>query len=148
MILAALLIVGVLLIENLASFNPLKEKLQSKVVPTGYLDRGQLGRALKGMNLVYSVPNDNTVLQKSQPPKPSGGSVADLFPKTRVVGDYLYHSNPGRALDLPSSAALDPGDLPAGWPVISIAIDEEHLFNSATGMLANPYGRSERWERC
>ncbi|MFC1664780.1 CotH kinase family protein [Pseudomonadota bacterium] len=145
-VLGVLLLAGIVIIENQTSLFPLKNKLQSKVIPTAYLDQGQLGKVLKYMNLVHSEANDNTVLRISDD---TDRSIlrASLFPKNRKIGSYLYRANPGQAFGLPSSTALQTDKLAPGLPVISIAIDKEHLFNSKNGIISNGKNKGEGWEK-
>ena len=48
---------------------------------------------------------------------------------------------------LPSTTAVDPAEVEAGLPLLSLWVDRNALYNPVTGILANTHGRGRQWER-
>ena len=42
---------------------------------------------------------------------------------------------------------MDPAEVEAGLPLMSLWVDRNDLYNPVTGILANKYGRGRAWER-
>jgi hypothetical protein len=73
-------------------FHPLKNYLQNRSVPTGMLNSGFLGKNLKYLGLVQTVPNDFSRFSKD-----AVGTLdpnANIFQKKRQVTDRLFEANP------------------------------------------------------
>jgi len=137
-------LIGVWL-EKEQYFSSLKRIFQSQEIPTALINYGPLGKLSKRRGFVYTVKNDYNLYPKS------GKAIADLnaniFQKKRQVGKYLFRANPGRAEGFPSSEIIAKKYYQQGWPLISIAIDPEYLYDPVTGILMNITGRGRSWER-
>ncbi len=132
-------------LERVAGFQTAKAALRDPAVPTALLNHGSLGRLLRHLRLVRSVPNDGSLHPKSAYVKTALD--AGLFQKKRVVGAWLYESNPEwvdeLAAGFPEQSKIDPGWLRPGWPLIALDVAPEDL----AGLLRRPEGRGKEWER-
>lgn len=63
-----------------------------------------------------------------------------VFPELR----FAVHRRPA---DMPSTRAVPPRDLAAGYPVMSVVVDRDDLFDPERGLLVHPMERGGEWER-
>lgn len=132
-------------LERVAAFQTAKAALRDPTVPTALLNRGSLGRLLRHLRLVRPVPNDGSLHPKSAYAKTALD--ASLFQKKRVVGGWLYESNPDWVEDwtgrTATHSAVDPAWLHSGLPLLALdlaAADMNDLLNQ-------PKGHGKEWER-
>jgi hypothetical protein len=64
----------------------------------------------------------------------------DLFPALR----FAIHRNPA---EMPSTLAVPERDRTIGYPLLSLVVDPDDMFDGRRGLLANPAGRGREWER-
>jgi hypothetical protein len=64
----------------------------------------------------------------------------DLFPGLR----FAINRSPA---DMPSTLAVRERDRTAGYPLLSVAVEGNDLFDRQRGLLANPMGHGRDWER-
>lgn len=132
-------------LENSEYFRPLRSTLRSRSVPTGMLNYGALGKNLKRMERILAVPNDFQRFPKSG--RASIDRNANIFQKKRLVTDRLFISNPRGAAGFPSTRMMAGKTFHKGWPVISIAVDKDFLYDEKTGILTNFTKRGREWEK-
>ena len=132
-------------LERVAAFQAAKAALRDPAVPTALLNRGSLGRLLRHLRLVRPVPNDGALHAKSAYSKTALD--AGLFQKKRVVGGWLYESNPDWVADwtgrTAAHSAVDPAWLRSARPLIALDVAAADL----TDLLNQPEGRGKEWER-
>ncbi len=109
------------------------------------LNYGAFGKILKKLTLVKPIPNDESRFPATE------NEIYDLetitFQKKRQIDDALYTINPQRAQGLESTLILAGKENRKGWPIFSIAIREDDLFDPETGIVANTDKRGRKWER-
>ena len=112
-------------LESATWFDPIREVMQSPSVSAQALEIGELGRILRGQDVVYST-------------------------HTHPASRWRLHSrrevlrfNPDRSKP-PPSEALAADQLVGSWPLICVSADEGDLYDPDRGILIN---WSERWER-
>jgi len=132
-------------LENSEYFRPLRSTLRSRSVPTGMLNYGALGKNLKRMERILAVPNDFQRFPKSG--RASIDRNANIFQKKRLVTDRLFISNPRGAAGFPSTRMMAGKTFHKGWPVISIAVNKDFLYDEKTGILTNFTKRGREWEK-
>jgi hypothetical protein len=141
----ALFLVGGFLLEGSVRFAPLKQALRQHAVHAGMLNRGSLGDAVKRMGLVRAVPTESSRLERE--PGSAAEEKVGPFPKKRQVGRIMYEANSARGEGMPSSDVIGEDDFVEGWPLLSIFVDEDDLYDERTGLLANKRERGKEWER-
>lgn len=137
------------LLEDLAWFRQLRIALQSKAVPTGILNYGEMGAILKELGYVQLVDNDNGRFPRTDDDLDEDQRRLELLPfqKKRHVDEYLYLANPAGRYGL--LRQFFPGGLTAKghWPVLAIRLPEEDLHDPAKGLLMHRDQKGRQWER-
>ena len=137
-------LVGGYWLDRCAYLQPLRGDLRTGSIPTALLDYGGVGKIIRCLGLVRSVPNDFERFSKLTGTREENS--LSVFQRKRQVGSYLYEANVGGAYAFPSSAVLDGVTLPDGWPVVSIVAAEDDL-HGPQGIMENTGGRGREWER-
>ena len=135
--------------ENADSFTALKNRLQSRSVPSAMLQYGSMGQLLRKMDLVGVIPNDYS--QYFYAKTSQFDAQRRIFRRKGRIGIQLA-SVEGIGVDpenMPSSLVMGPEQLQGELPVLSISIDENDLHDPTIGLLAgeNVFKRGRNWER-
>ena len=134
-----------LFLERSPIFATARSAMQSNRVPTGLLNTGGFGEALKELQLIRAVPNDFETFPRSEDGQPVLGD--NVFQRKRFVGERLYEAVPGAGENMPSSLILTRGQTDPGHPVISVVVDRELLTGEEKGIVTNFSERGREWER-
>ena len=137
-------LVGGYMLERCARLQPLRRDLRSESVPTALLDYGGVGKIVRRLGLVRSVPNDFERFAKLTGTRQENS--LSVFVRKRQIGPYLYEANVGGASSYPSSTVLDGVTMKDSWPVISIVAAEDDL-RGPRGIIKNTNARGREWER-
>jgi len=144
-------IVGLLLmlaasagLEDCGYLRPLRQSLQSDVIPAEMINCGSFGRVVSRLGLFQPVPNDFTRFVRTDPFRSDGE--ASIFQKKRVVGDFLFEPLVGEKRGFLSSQLPVRETKAKGWSVISIVVDQEDLAGP-DGIFTNMKGRGRQYER-
>lgn len=109
-------------IEKYPRFTSSKRIVQRQTIPSEILAYGSLGRIMKRLNVVSSIPRS---------PSPR----LNLQQKSSLLEQFQFEVNPGRMQSMPSSLVISESDFKAGWPLLSIVMDEEDLYDPTKGIL-------------
>lgn len=133
------------LFDGMPGMGKLKSALQTDTVSTGILDYGAMGQLLKRLGVITFSDNDY-----SRYPQTSSGE-DDLetmtFQKKRQVADYLYKVDRKEKEVFRSTEYALHHSAKKGWPIVSIAIGEDKLYDPKTGIVANSDKSGRDWER-
>jgi len=143
-ILVFFILIGIIM-ERARIFTPLKEPMRSQSVPSNLLSYGTMGKILKQLGVIMTVPNDYYPFPSS-PGRPVDEN-APIFQKKRRIGKFLCKANPGGERNIPSTLIINKDHHQEGWPLLSITVDENDLFHPERGIIANYSGRGRQWER-
>jgi hypothetical protein len=114
---AGLILLSGLVVERRGLFGALRSEIQSLTVPAAALRAG-------------------------------AGPIARLMEYKSRTGIELQGVDGGMAPEvMPSTVVVPPATLAAGWPVLSIVVDPDDLYDPVTGIVANPMKRGMKWER-
>lgn len=141
----AFIIVSTYAMDRLSTFLSLKNRLQSRSVPSGMLNYGSLAKIMKQLGLVRVVPNDNTLFSHTDIEHTDIDG--NLFQRKRQITDFMYSANPGGMKSMPASNVISPEDFREGWPLISIVANDEDLYDPEKGIILNYQKKGIPWER-
>ena len=114
---AGLVLASGLVIQRHGLFDGLKSEIQSLRVPVSALRAG-------------------------------AGPIARLMEYKGRIGIELQGIDGGLPGEvMPSSVAVTPSALDKGWPVLSIVVDPDDLYDPDRGIVAHPHNRGMKWER-
>ncbi|MFC2165332.1 CotH kinase family protein [Acidobacteriota bacterium] len=132
-------------LERTPQFTSAKQIVHSQSVPPEFLVYGTLGKIMKQLNFVYAVPRDFSLY----PSHPTGMSALRLRlrQKSPLLEKYQFNTNPNKMQSLPSSLAISESDFKDGWPLLSIVVDEDNLYNPEKGILIHRLEKGQDWER-
>ena len=143
-LLGLLLSAGCVLWSHHRPFQSVKTIIQTDQVPTGILRYGPMGKVLLQLGLISYSTNDFERYHKTS-------NVNDIetvtFQKKRQVDDYLFKANPGGKTKFLSTKLAEQIPPKPGWPIISLAIDDKHLYDPEYGLLKNREKKGEEWEK-
>ncbi len=112
-------------------FIPLKQHFQSKSVPAELLTFGSRGRILNQTGTFKYVPNKYVQFLKSNKDDPA------VFNKKRLI----------LQAEMPSSIIIKKEDFKGSWPLLSVVVGPDELYNPKWGIITNYKGRGRKWER-
>lgn len=136
---------GVLLLGRAAPFVRAREIFQSNTIPTDMLNYGPMGKILKQIGVVRSVPNDGDRFPASSEATVEIG--ANIFQKKRHVGRFLLEANPAGPAGFPSTMMVPAEAVARGYPILSVVADPADLYSPQRGIVVNATGRGRAWER-
>ena len=152
----AFFISGGFLLDRSARFAPLQYYLHNPSIPPGMLEQGKMGKIMARLKMIKAVPNDFSRFSLTKQTKR-----ARLFLKKRWTGAYLYTINANWLKNAarerqhqtittqkqPANRAIGPRNFIKGWPLISITVDHDALYDLKRGIIPNYNGRGRQWER-
>ncbi len=133
-----------LYLEKNSRFTRLKTFLQSDSISTDMLNYGAMGKIFKRMDYVRITSNSGERFKKSENNQKDIERIT--FQKKRKVGDFLYQATPSRLKDAKDQKNQTLKNKPH-WPIVSITIDDEYLYDPKIGILVNREHRDNKWER-
>ncbi len=135
--------------EDSGWFRQLRMALQSKAVPTGLLNYGEMGSILKELGYIQLVANDNGRFPRTDDGVDEEQRPVELIPfqKKRQVDEYLYMANPAGRFGLLRQFFPEGLTAKGHWPVLAIRLPEEDLRDPATGLLTHRDQQGRQWER-
>ncbi|MBN1842780.1 MAG: CotH kinase family protein [Deltaproteobacteria bacterium] len=139
------LVIGGFALERSEWFTALKQAVHARAVPTGLLNYGPMGKVIKQLALVKAVSNDYSRFPASK--EIQYDIETTIFQKKRHVGELLYEVNPGGENAFPSSVVIHEEDFKPGWPLISVVVDENALYDPVRGIVSHKMARGRQWER-
>ena len=133
------------LLSTTPFFAELKQAMQTRMVATGVLDYGAMGKILKQLHLVDFTYND---FKRFKATEDSGDDIGQVtFQKKRRVGDEVFVANPQGKITFQSTVMVRSVTQKPDWPILSIAIDDERLNDPDKGIQKNPNKKGREWER-
>ncbi|MFT7679761.1 MAG: hypothetical protein ACI8QC_003766 [Planctomycetota bacterium] len=123
----------------------LRERLQTRQVPSPLLDSGMLGSILQRSDLVGQVPNDGQLYTPTAEEDESKREALEqlVFRRKSRVGELLYDVRSGEESTFPDSS-LPSSERNAGdWSVVSVAVDPERLASQLEDYLGSTEDRAE-----
>jgi len=108
------------------------------------LNYGSMGKIFKRMDYVRVTSNSGERFIKSE--KDQDDLERITFQKKRKVGDLLYQATPPRFKD-PKNINNQTLKNKPHWPIVSITVDDEYLYDPEIGILVNRGHNDNKWER-
>jgi len=121
--------------------------LQDCSIPSPLLNFGKRGQIMKKLGLKYVVPKDYSKLIN---PKTGNFEIKNIISIDSSLLKYREAwTNPKKISPkkVPSSIIMDPKIISKGIPLLSVVIDNDDLYDDATGIFTNYYKKGRNWER-
>lgn len=130
--------------ESLECFSELNS-MRSSSVPAEQLNYGSLGVTLKQLGLLTIVPGKHSPTEMTEKQAPS--SPVGIFQKKRRPSEWAYAPAQKNVFVNRFPLQLKLENPPPGWPILSVQIQNEDLYDHDRGIVANPEQRGRTWER-
>lgn len=119
----------------------LRNRLQTRQVPSALLNSGVLGSLLQHADLVSEVPNDSGLYS---PTLGNGEELEPLvFRRKSRIGDSLYEVHTGSESTFPDSSLPTAEQTAGDWPVVSVAVDHDQLAQQLKDYMGRTEDRAE-----
>lgn len=145
-LLGLLILAGIGLGSQLPYFAEFKQAMQTRMVATGVLDYGAMGKILKQLHLVDFTYNDFKRFKATDESDEDDIGQA-TFQKKRRVGDEVFVANPAGHIDFQSTAMVRRVVQKPDWPILSVFIDSDRLYDPVKGIVRHPDQKGREWER-
>ena len=127
-------------LEGMGAFKDMVKGLRSRELPSVYLNFGRRGQIFKKMGLTYIVPLDNQYTDE-------GESRITLDLSKLESRDEWIQADKLPPQNMKSTTIINKKLVATGLPILSLYMNEHDLYDTFTGIYANPLERGRNWER-